>query len=137
MLMKSYFHNFAMVPLREKCSSTEYLLVRIFVFSPNTGKYGPKNTPYMDTFHAVFVCHFCMIRTNRKISIHFTVNNLCQRFVFKYLQLDHYRSSHQRCSIKKVLLKNFAIFTGKHLCWRLFFLESTLFKRDSNTGVFL
>ena len=22
-------------------------------FSPNTGKYGPEKTPYMDTFHAV------------------------------------------------------------------------------------
>ena len=31
------------------------------------------------------------------------------------------RSSHQRCSIKKGVLKNFAKFTGKHLCWRLFF----------------
>ena len=26
-----------------------------------------------------------------------------------------YRSSHQRCSIKKAVLKHFAIFTGKHL----------------------
>ena len=24
------------------------------VFCPNTGKYGPKITPYLDTFHAVF-----------------------------------------------------------------------------------
>ena len=23
------------------------------VFSPNTGKYGPAKTPYLDTFHAV------------------------------------------------------------------------------------
>ena len=29
--------------------------------------------------------------------------------------------SHQRCSIKKVVLKHFAIFTGKHLCWSVFF----------------
>ena len=28
------------------------------------------------------------------------------------------RSSHRRCSVKKDVLKNFAIFTGKHLCWR-------------------
>ena len=28
-----------------------------------------------------------------------------------------YISSHRRCSIKKSVLKNFAIFTGKHLCW--------------------
>ena len=26
----------------------------------------------------------------------------------------------QRCSIKKAVFKNFAVFTGKHLCWSLF-----------------
>ena len=31
------------------------------------------------------------------------------------------RRSHTRCSIKKAVLKNFAILTGKHLCWNLFF----------------
>ena len=31
------------------------------------------------------------------------------------------RSSHQRCSIKKGVLKNFAKFTEKHLCQSLFF----------------
>ena len=25
------------------------------IFSPNTGKYGPKITPHLDTFHAVFI----------------------------------------------------------------------------------
>ena len=41
------------------------------------------------------------------------------------------------------VLKNFAIFTGKHLCWNLLLIKSqgwrpaTLLKRDSNTGVFL
>ena len=25
------------------------------VFNPNTGKYGPEITPYLDTFHAVMV----------------------------------------------------------------------------------
>ena len=53
--------------LREKCPNTEFFLVRIFphsdwirrdtsylsVFSPNTGKYGPEKTPYLDNFHAV------------------------------------------------------------------------------------
>ena len=77
------------------------------------------------------------MRKHRKISMNFTVSNICQRFVFWYLQPDHYRSSSQSCFIKKVLSKNFAIFTGKHLCWRLFFLESTLFKRVSNTSVFV
>ena len=50
------------VSLREKCPNTEFFLVHIFshtkylsVFSPNAGKYGPEKTPYLDTFHAVYV----------------------------------------------------------------------------------
>ena len=31
------------------------------------------------------------------------------------------RSSHQRCSLKKCVLRNFTKFTGKHLCQSLFF----------------
>ena len=39
--------------------------------------------------------------------------------------------------------KNFAIFTGKHLCWSLFLIKlqasrpETLLEIDSNAGVFL
>ena len=33
------------------------------------------------------------------------------------------KSSHQRCSIEKAVLKNFTIFTWKHLRWSLFFIE--------------
>ena len=47
------------------------------------------------------------------------------------------RSSHQRCSIEKGVLKNLAIFTGKHLCWSLLLIDlrgpATFLKRDSNT----
>ena len=32
-----------------------------------------------------------------------------------------YRNSHQRCSMKKDILRNFAKFTWKHLCQSLFF----------------
>ena len=32
-----------------------------------------------------------------------------------------FRNSHRRRSIKKAFLKDFVIFTGKHLCWGLFF----------------
>ena len=32
-----------------------------------------------------------------------------------------FRSSHRRCSVKKGVLRNFAKFTGKHLCQSLFF----------------
>ena len=32
-----------------------------------------------------------------------------------------FRSSHQRCFVRKGVLRNFAKFTGKHLCQSLFF----------------
>ena len=46
-------------------------------------------------------------------------------------------SSHCRYSVRKGVLKNFANFTGKHLCWSLFYevvsLQPARFlKRDSN-----
>ena len=31
------------------------------------------------------------------------------------------KNNHWRCSIKNTVLKRFAIFTGTHLCWNLFF----------------
>ena len=53
------------------------------------------------------------------------------------------RSSCSQIFIKISVLKNFAIFTGKHLCRSLFLRKlqvlkpASLLKRDSNTGVFL
>ena len=55
--------------LSEMCPNRKFFLVRIFphsewirrdtsylsVFSPNAGKYGPEKTPYLDTFHAVWI----------------------------------------------------------------------------------
>ena len=44
--------------------------------------------------------------------------------------------------MKKAVLKNFTMFTGKHLCWGLFLIKlpvfrlATLLESDSNTGVF-
>ena len=37
--------------------------------------------------------------------------------------LQWYRSSHRRCSVRKDVLKNFVNFTGKHLCWCLLLLK--------------
>ena len=53
------------------------------------------------------------------------------------------RSSHQKCSIVIVVLKNFTKFTGKQLCQSLFFNNvadlrpAILLKGDCGTGVFL
>ena len=53
-----------------------------------------------------------------------------------------YRSSRSQNFFKIGVLKNFALFARKHLCWSLFliklqfFKHATLLKRGSNTGVF-
>ena len=39
----TYFHEFGL-------NTEKYYLL---LFSPNTGKYGPEKTPYLDTFHEV------------------------------------------------------------------------------------
>ena len=33
------------------------------------------------------------------------------------------RCSHRRCSVEKGVLKNFAVVTGKHLCWSAFLID--------------
>ena len=54
------------------------------------------------------------------------------------------KSSCSHVFFKIDFLEDFAIFTGKYLCWSVFFFiklhawkSATLFKRDSSTGVFL
>ena len=55
--------------------------------------------------------------------------------IAKFLRTAFFRSSHQRCSYRKVVLRNFAKFRWKHLCQSLFFnkvaglLKKTLWHR--------
>ena len=64
-------------------------------------------------------------------------------FFVKKLHHGCFRSSHQSCSLKKVVLRNFAKLTGKHLRQSLFLNKiadlnpATLLKWDSGTGIFL
>ena len=47
---------------------------------------------------------------------------ICQ-LVNRIVLIGGVRSSYQRWSIKMGVLKNAAIFTGKHLCWSLFLIK--------------
>ena len=65
----------------------------------------------------------------------FTIERLYESFSFinssvkiSQVELKIFRNSstifrrrHRTCSMKKPILKHFVIFTGKHLCWGLFF----------------
>ena len=52
------------------------------------------------------------------------------------VELINFRCSHPDVFCEKGVLRNFAKFTGKHLCQSLFF-NKVAEKRDSGTGVFL
>ena len=68
-------------------------------------------------------------------SIFFNIFWIVHHFVKKLGQLldivmgntfkKKFRSSHQRCSIEKGVLRNFIKFTGKHMCESLFFNKVT------------
>ena len=57
------------ISLRKKCPNTEFFLV---IFSPNTGKYGPEKTLYLNTFYAVR-----FFFTNSKHSTHHNSKTKC------------------------------------------------------------
>ena len=72
------------------------------------------------------------------------LNGICfsyeqsERFLLPFV----YRGISWQAIFKIGALKNFAAFTGKHLCWSLILVKllawfgATLLKRDSHTGVF-
>ena len=61
----------------------------------------------------------------------------------KKLSVNIKKKQPQDVAFKKTVLKKFAIVTGKHLYWSIYLIilqklnDSTLLKRESNTGVFL
>ena len=60
------------------------------------------------------------------------------RYLLAFIRL---RISHLRCSTKKAILKNFEIFTRKHLCWSFFLIKLQNFRpvtlsKETPTQVF-
>ena len=54
------------------------------------------------------------------------ISKICDlKELFGYTATWKYRNIHQKCSMKKDILGNFAKFTGKHLCQSLFFNKVT------------
>ena len=59
----------------------------------------------------------CSVEQNMTQAYHARRVTFLRHDLFAY---PSYRSSHRRCSVKTGVLKNFAIFAGKHLYWILF-----------------
>ena len=62
-----------------------------------------------------------LIDSTRMTSLHLLLLHLHYSVDTISNALNLFRSSHHRCSIKIVVLKNFEEFIGKHLCHSLFF----------------
>ena len=69
--------------------------------------------------------------------------NVCLLRVKSLVWAYYYKRQPPEVFCKKGVLKNFANFTGKHLCWSIFLImlqalnPATFLKRESNTEVFL
>ena len=62
--------------------------------------------------------------------------NIDFRYFMGRMSAEKYRSSRPEAFYKNGVLRNFAKFTGKHLCQSLFF-NKVAGEKDSGTGVFL
>ena len=82
------------------------------------------------------ISHYSEYVSNNRIWI-----RLCLLYYFFHFESIKFRSSRWQMSIKKEVFKNFAIFTGKHLCWSLFVIKLPAYKpanllKETPTQVF-
>ena len=90
---------------------------------------------------SVAVFESILISSRSITLIYFWIINSYFGKVKVLVERKFYKSSHQMCSIKTAVLKNFSIFTGKHLCWRIFLTKSQAFSsailwKETPTQVF-
>ena len=74
------------------------------------------NIPTLSGYFPFFIWFFCWNEISKKSSMKEDTQKM-KNFKANHI-LD--RSSHRRCSVRKDVLRNFATFTGKHLCQGLF-----------------
>ena len=97
------------------------------------------NTPVKDNLFSVSGSSICnktffssIYSKNKRLNTDFKYySNFIYLIKLSKLKSGLYRSSHQRCSMKKGLLRNFAKFTGKHLYQSLSFNKVAGFRRPA------
>ena len=96
------------VPLQ--CLSLYPILDRVFFLS--------------NTVHAFNKVRTCMaVPSFSRLTFHL-IDKVSVKFVVITWSISiHFRSSHQRCSVRQDILRNFAKFKGKHMCYFLFLIK--------------
>ena len=94
------------------------------------------------TIYTSLLKMFCFSHLITRVSYETVFMEMLWRLCVSLLWVKS-RSSRRKSSIKRAILKSFAIFTEKQLCWSLFlkkllaFRPAILLKRDTNTDAFL
>ena len=104
-------------------SSSYFSSLATAVYFPSLLCLYETNSLQRRTFHYTFIPKTCVPWRKNHFGLFLNANTRSGRSKNAY-QIDYrrlYKSSHQRCSVKKGVLRNFAKFTGKHLCQSLFF----------------
>ena len=86
---------------------------------PQMDKFSPRFNFAGNKFLIVFYVN--LIRGIKSLKVCFLAN-------FSLLNKNLYRSSRSQMFFEIGVLKNVAIFTGKHLCWSLFLMKLQAFK---------
>ena len=95
--------------------------------------------------HAFLVQAEVLMQSPNKIHVKYAFHNKFRMIIFhdqKALSLN-FKSSRSQMFFKIDVLKNLAMFTGKHLCWSYFLIQlqgwrtAIVLQRDSNTSAFL
>ena len=128
--LMSHFSHFSYFHLLFPSLLATRLIFKIFNFYYNQ----PVTLGRQETLHSLLPNKKVRVNYNQTNALTFSWNkeflvfssSLSNYFLFSFWSdscshIKFYRSSHQRRSMKKGVLRNFAKFTGKHLCQGLFF----------------
>ena len=103
--------KFKISALRFNVASSKWVYSYLMILTTRTSKDGMFSQEIVGTSIAV-------LQDLSQGPIYF---NVFANDLISFINAKMYRSSRRRCSVKKVVLRNFPKFTGKHLCQRLSF----------------
>ena len=155
LLTPVYVHKIQFIYNKLRPSSSPHCLLRelVFLFSHGGSHFLKRHTrlfvePYRQSDLALLFFSLMtnvLVQSLNKMHMKYVLHNKFRMIIFhdqKALSLN-FKNSCLQMFFKIDVLKNLAIFTGKHLCWSYFLIKlqgwrtAILLKRDSNTSASL
>ena len=148
LLKPFYVHKIQFIyELRPSSSSHGQLRELVFVFSHRGSHFLNVTLDYSQNQYeqSDLSSTNVLVQSLNKMHMKYVLHNKFRMIIFhdqKALSLN-FKSSRSQMFFKIDVLKNLAMFTGKHLCWSYFLIQlqgwrtTILLKRDSSTSAFL